>query len=180
MELPFSGNEIPRGLNELKNKTGLIITKFEITRELAKHHLGANTVFYALAFEQGIDDYKKVIGLNENYIAAKKKSTVALEAHSLYSKRMKTGLYQVQTRIFDFDGKRAHILQSIFKEENIIAFQETLSISFDLHSRRTCKFDSSIAQRYIELYEAQKKLPKPASLSLSLKQRLSARYAYLS
>ena len=157
----------------MRNKTGLIITEFEITKELAKKHLGAKTIFYALAFEEGIDDYKKVIGLDENYIANEKKSTVALEAHSLYSKRMNTGLYLVETRIFDFDGKKAHILQEIFKEKNPIAFQETLSISFDLRSRKTCKFEPSVAQRYIELYEAQKKLPNPVSINLSLKKRLS-------
>ena len=86
---------------------------------------------------------------------------------------MKTGIYQVETRIFDFDGKRAHILQEIFRKKSPIASQETLSISFDLDSRRTCKFADSIAQRYVELYEAQKKLPQPTSLSLSLKERLS-------
>ena len=157
----------------MKNKTGLIITEFEITQKLEKQHLGAKTIFYSLAFEEGIDDYKKVIGLDENYIANEKKSTVALEAHSLYSERMKTGLYIVETRIFDFDGKRAHILQEIFKDKNPIASQETLSISFDLRSRRTCRFEHSIAQLYFELYQAQKKLPQPTSLSLSLKERLS-------
>ena len=104
-----------------------------------------------------------------------KKSTVALEAHSLYLKGMKTGVYEVETRIFDFDGKRAHILQEIFRDKSPIAFQETLSISFDLDSRRTCKFADSIAQRYVELYEAQKKLPQPISQSLSLEKRLGRR-----
>ena len=168
-------NQIERGRHNLNNTTGLIITEFEITKKLAKKHLGAKTIFYALAFEKGIDDYKKVIGLDKNYIANKKKSTVALEAHSLYLKGMKTGIYQVETRIFDFDGKRAHILQEIFREKSPIASQETLSISFDLNSRRTCKFADSITQRYVELYEAQKKLPQPISQSLSLKKRLGRR-----
>ena len=106
---------IRRGLDGLKNTTGLIITAFEITKTLIKQHLGAKTILYSLAFEEGINDYKKVVGLNKHYIANEKKSTVALEAHSLYSEIMRPGVYQVETRIFDFDGKRAHILQEIFK-----------------------------------------------------------------
>ena len=157
----------------MKNKTGLILTAFEITKTLTKQHLGAKTILYSLAFEEGIDDYKKVVGLDKHYIANEKKSTVALEAHSLYSEIMRPGIYQVETRIFNFDGKRAHIFQEIFRDRSPIASQETLSISFDLRSRRTCRFEHSIAQRYLELYEAQKKLPQHASLSLSLKQRLN-------
>ena len=164
---------IRRGLDGLKNTTGLIITAFEITKTLIKQHLGAKTILYSLAFEEGINDYKKVVGLNKHYIANEKKSTVALEAHSLYSEIMRPGVYQVETRIFDFDGKRAHILQEIFKDKKPIASQETLSISFDLRSRRTCRFEHSIAQLYLELCQAQKKLPQPTSLSLSLKERLS-------
>ena len=157
----------------MKNKTGLIITEFEITKKLETQHLDAKTIFYSLAFEEGIDDYKKVVGLDENYIANEKKSTVALEAHSLYLERMKPDIYQVETRIFDFDGKKAHIFQNIFSGRNTVASLETLSISFDLRSRKTCRFEPSIAQRYVELYTAQKELPQPASLSLSLAQRLT-------
>ena len=157
----------------MKNKTGLIISEFEITKKLEKQYLGAKTIFYSLAFEEGIDDYKKVVGLDKNYIANEKKSTVALEAHSLYLGRMKSGIYQVETRIFDFDGKKAHIFQNIFSGRNTVASLETLSISFDLRSRKTCRFEPSIAQRFVELYTAQKELPQPASLSLSLAQRLT-------
>ena len=158
----------------MKNKTGLIITEFEITKKVEKQHLGAKTILYSLAFEEGIDDYKKVVGLDKNYIANEKKSTVALEAHSLYLERMKLGIYQVETRIFDFDGKKAHIFQNIVRGRNTtVASLETLSISFDLRSRKTCRFEPFIAQRYVELYTAQKELPQPASLSLSLEQRLT-------
>ena len=157
----------------MKNKTGLIITEFEITKKLETQHLDAKTIFYSLAFEEGIDDYKKVVGLDKNYIANEKKSTVALEAHSLYLERMKPDIYQVETRIFDFDGKKAHIFQNIFRGRNTVASLETLSISFDLRSRKTCRFEPFIAQRYVELYTAQKELPQPASLSLSLAQRLT-------
>ena len=149
-------SQIRRGLNGLKNTTGLIITTFEITKTLTKQHQSAKTILYSLAFEEGIDDYKKVVGLDKHYIANEKKSTVALEAHSLYSEIMRPGIYQVETRIFDFDGKKAHILQEIFRDKNLIASQETLSISFDLRSRRTCRFEHFIAQRYLELCEAQK------------------------
>ena len=157
----------------MKDETGIIITEFEMTKKLAKQHLGTKTIFYALAFEEGIDDYKNVVGLDKNYIGNEKKSTVALEAHSLYLERMRPGTYQVETRIFDFDGKKAHIFQEIFREKSPIASQETLSISFDLRSRRTCRFEHYISQRYVELYTAQINLPQPASISLSFKQRLN-------
>ena len=154
----------------MEYKAGVVATNFEITAKLAEQYHGAKCIFYSLAFEEGIEDYKNYIGLDENYITNKRKSTVALEAHSLYLKKMDLGSFLVETKICDFDGKRVHIFQEIFREKNLVAFQETLSISFDLISRKTCEFESSIAQRYDELLLTQKGLPVSPLVSLSLEK----------
>ena len=147
---------------------GLIKTMFEITEELFNKHKNSRIIYYSLAFEEGIEDYKAFVGLSPNYISKNKKSTVALEAHSTYLKKMGLGLFEIKTRIWAFDKKRAHIYQEIFQENTLIGTQETLSISFDIELRKTCDFDENIADRYEELHHGQKQVEKPKFIGLYL------------
>jgi len=63
---------------------------------------------------------------------------------------------RVETRIVDFDSKRAHVYQEMYNEDLLLATQETLSISFDINKRKTCNFDTKFLEHYKFLCETQK------------------------
>ncbi|MEC9248737.1 MAG: thioesterase family protein [Pseudomonadota bacterium] len=147
---------------------GIIKTVFTIPDKLDLKTKSGRIIYYSIAFEEGIEDYKNVIGLSPEYVERYQKSTVALEAHTTYFKRIEFKSVVIATRIHDFDGKKAHIYQELFSSSTLLATQETLSISFNLRSRRTCPFDISIARRYEELFTAQKDSKKSEFVGISL------------
>jgi len=147
---------------------GIIKTVFKIPDKLDLKTKGGRIIYYSIAFEKGIEDYKNVIGLSSEYVEHHQKSTVALEAHTTYFKSIEFNGVEIATRIHDFDGKKVHIYQELFSNSTLLATQETLSISFNLRSRRTCPFDISIARRYEKLFAAQKGSKKPEFVGASL------------
>jgi acyl-CoA thioesterase FadM len=58
--------------------------------------------------------------------------------------------------VVEFDNKRAHIYQEMYREADLLATQETLSISFNTLTRRTQEFDLEIVRGYTRLRDAQK------------------------
>ena len=147
---------------------GIIKTVFKLPDRLKLGSDSSRIILYSIAFEEGIEDYKNFIGLNSEYIEHYQKSTVALEAHTTYLRSIRFDSLLITTRIYNFDGKKAHIYQELFSSSTLLAAQETLSISFDLRSRRTCPFDANIARRYENLFAAQKKSTEPKFVGISL------------
>lgn len=121
-----------------------------------------NVAWYVAAFDIGIDRFKDTIGISLDYIAERQRSTVALEAHITYQNEASLGdELRIDTRVIDFDGKRVHIYQEMYRDDTLCASQETLSISFDTAARRTCNFEDAIAENYRTMLEAQRPLPVP-------------------
>ena len=105
---------------------------------------------------------KAVYGIDSQYIESEQRSTVALEAHITYQNEASLGdQLRIETRILDFDGKRTHLYQEMYRNETLLATQETLSIGFDLKARRSCPFDEAIAPNIERLLEAQRSLRRP-------------------
>ena len=149
---------------------GIIKTRFMIPDETGDLSINSRIIYYSMAFENGIEDYKSFVGLTPEYVGRHNKSTVALEAHTTYLRKVSVDSMDVATRIYNFDGKKVHIFQELFSESTLIATQETLSISFDILTRRTCKFDDKIARKYEDLKIAQKHSVRPKLIGLSLKR----------
>ena len=152
---------IPRG--------GIISTSFQLPFTLRNRYPPRSDLAYcALAFEEGIEAYKDFVGLSAEYVKKEKKSTVALEAHVTYLNKITDYSVRILTRILNFDGKKVHIYQELFMGKLLLARQETLSISFDINTRRSCQFDEPISERYQMLHDAQKELDPPIFSGLSL------------
>jgi acyl-CoA thioester hydrolase len=148
---------------------GLVITSATVLPEWLDYNGHMNVAYYLVAFETGIDAYKAVVGMDLAYIEGRQRSTVALEAHITYQREAMLGeVLQVETRIVDFDGKRAHVYQELYREKELLATQETLAISFDTAARRTCPFEESVANNYRALMAAQAALPRPTWLGRSI------------
>lgn len=128
---------------------------------------GMLTVAYCTAaFDLGIDALKQIIGLDEPYRRAARRSTVALEAHLNFITRVPLPAdVVIESRIVDRDGKRLHTAQALWLGDVLAATREGLTISFDLEARRSCPFDAGIQVRIDALYDAQRALPPPAATS---------------
>ncbi|MGR8919774.1 MAG: thioesterase family protein [Gammaproteobacteria bacterium] len=148
---------------------GIVISAAEVLPDWLDYNDHMNVAYYLVAFEQGIDDYKAIVGLDLEHIEKAQRSTVALESHITFQNEASLGeKLRIETRIIDFDGKRAHIYQELYRDETLLATQETLSISFDLAARRTAPFEDEVAGRYRELVAAQSALPRPKWIGRSI------------
>ena len=128
-----------------------------------------NVAYYVMTFDRAIDAFKQVIGISRDYIERNHRSTVALESHIRYLQEASLGdELRIDTRVIDFDGKRAHLYQEMYRGDQLLATQETLSISFDTVVRKSCRFDDAIAQGYERLVAAQRGLPLPNWLGHSV------------
>jgi acyl-CoA thioester hydrolase len=148
---------------------GIVTTHVTVEPEWLDYNEHMNVAYYLVAFETGIDAYKAVVGLDLDYIERERKSTVALEAHITYQREAHLGdALRVETRIIDFDGKRAHVYQELYRGDELLATQETLAISFDTAARRTCPFADDIAINYQGMIAAQSALPRPKWVGRSI------------
>ncbi len=122
-----------------------------------------NVAYYTMTFDLALDALHEVIGLTHEYIERERRSTVALEAHITYQQEASLGdELRVDTRVIDSDGKRVHVCQEMYRGDQLLATQETLSISFDTAARRSCMFDQSFAERHQQMVEAQRKALIPS------------------
>jgi acyl-CoA thioester hydrolase len=143
-------------------ENGLVISTAEVLPSWLDYNGHMNVTYFLAAFELGIDAYKAVVGLTLDYIERQERSTVALEAHITYQREASLGeQLRIETRIIDFDSKRAHVYQELYRDTDLLATQETMAISFDLASRRSAPFEAWIAANYRKLMEAQSALPRP-------------------
>ncbi|MEQ9060811.1 MAG: thioesterase family protein [Gammaproteobacteria bacterium] len=141
---------------------GIVVSHATVLPEWLDYNGHMNVAYYLVAFETGIDAYKETIGMDLAYIEREGRSTVALESHITFQNEAMLGEeLRVETRIVDFDGKRAHIYQELFRGEDLLATQETLSLSFDTRLRKSCPFEERIAGHYRALMEAAAHLPRP-------------------
>ena len=153
-------------------ENGIVSTTVEVLPEWLDYNDHMNVAYYVAAFDLGIDAFKAVLGIDLAYIAREKKSTVALESHITYQQEASLGeALRIDTRLLDFDGKRCHLYQEMYREEILISTLESLSISFDTKRRRSCPFDPVMATRYKEMFEAQKMMPVPEWVGKSVSMR---------
>ena len=134
----------------------------EVLPEWLDYNDHMNVAYYIVAaFDLGIDAFKAVSASISTYIEREKRSTVALESHITYQREASLGeKLRVNTRLLDYDGKRCHIYQEMYRDE-LLSTLETLSISFDTALRKSCPFADDVAPRYQQMHEAQNHLPIP-------------------
>ena len=141
---------------------GIVSTEVEVLPDWIDYNDHMNVAYYVAAFDLGIDAFKAVIGIDLAYIEREKRSTVALESHITYQREASLGeKLRVDTRLLDYDGKRCHIYQEMYRGDELLSTLETLSISFDTAARKSCPFADDVAPRYQQMHESQKNLPIP-------------------
>ena len=150
-------------------ENGVVSYAAKVKRDWLDYNDHMNVAYYVMAFDLAIDAFLEVIGISREYVEQKHRSTVALESHIVYHQEASLGdELRIDTRVVDFDGKRAHLYQEMYRGDQLLATQETLSISFDTVARKSCIFDDAIAQGYQRMVAAQRKLPRPEWLGGSV------------
>ncbi len=153
-------------------ENGVVSCAATVKRDWLDYNDHMNVAYYVLAFDLAIDAFKEVIGISREYIERERRSTVALESHITYRQEASLGdELRIDTRVIDFDGQRAHVYQEMYRDDQLLASQETLSISFDTAARKSCMFDDAITQGYERMVAAQRKLPLPEWLGRSVEIR---------
>ena len=143
--------------NEIFPTNGIVVTDLKVIPEWIDYNNHMNVVYYVQAFETGFDFYKDLIGMDLAYIQSQNLSTVSLESHICYKKEADLNdILRIETRVVEFDNKRAHIYQEMYREADLLATQETLSISFNTLTRKTQEFELEIVRGYTRLRDAQK------------------------
>ena len=141
---------------------GIVTTFNTVKPEWLDYNDHLNVAYYVMLFDWGTDAFKAVVGIDLDHIEREKRSTVALESRIAYQSEASLGDdLRIDTRAIDFDGKRVHYYQEMFRGDEKIASSETLSISFDTASRRTCPFEDNVARNYEQLLQAQRSLGQP-------------------
>ena len=88
------------------------------------------------------------MGLTVEYLAAKKKSTVALETSLCVHGWQFNDSLLIKTGASKFDGRKVLMQQVICSKGQTLVTQTTLSISFDILKRKSCFFEEKIVLNY--------------------------------
>ena len=156
-------------------ENGVVVTSYTVMPEWLDYNNHMNVAYYVGTFDLGIDALKAIYGIDADYIKSKQRSTVALEAHITYQNEASLGEeLNVHSRVLDFDAKRTHLYQEMRRGEDLLATQETLSISFDLEKRKSCPFEDAIARQITILHAAQLSLPRPSWIGAKVGIRRTA------
>lgn len=143
-------------------ENGVVVTEATVEKAWLDYNDHMNMAYYVMCFDHAVDAFKGTIGIDLGYIANNKRSTVALESHISYHGEANLGeQLRIETRLVDFDGKRSHVYQEMYRDRDLLATSETLSISFDTAARRSCPFEPEIASNYGAMLAAQRALPRP-------------------
>jgi acyl-CoA thioester hydrolase len=139
---------------------GLVRLAVEIADDWLDARSELAPAFYTAAFDLGIDALKQAIGIDADYRARERRSTVALEAHLVLLAPVPAGSdVALEMRIVDCDAKRLHVVQEMRLGAALVALRESMTVSFDLDARRSCPFGAAVAARIDSLYQAQRALP---------------------
>ena len=123
-----------------------------------------NMAYYNVLFDRAIEDFLAALGITEASVAAGGGSSFTLEAHVSYLRELMIGdEVRVWTRIFDWDAKRVHVVQSMEKlpEGFIAATSENMMMHVSLQTRRGAPYTPEVADRLAAMAQAHAGLPIP-------------------
>lgn len=133
-----------------------------------------NVAYYVLAFDLGVDNYWRQLGITEHYIKTTNCSTFAVESHITYQAELKEAEpFIITSQIMAYDEKRIHQFQRMYhaEEKYLVATAEWLNLHVDLSSRRVKPFPPSILTALQKFCERQGVLPLPAEAGKIMKVR---------
>ncbi|XBQ10802.1 MAG: thioesterase family protein [Salinarimonas sp.] len=123
-----------------------------------------NLAYYHVLFDRTLDEAFGLAGLGPDYVAEKKASFFAAEAHVLYRRELKAGdAVRVTLQLLDTDEKRFHVYMEArhASEGWTAATCEMLSLHVDLTTKRVTPFPEEIRGNLEVMRSAHARLPRP-------------------
>ncbi|MSR15120.1 MAG: hypothetical protein EXR86_11270 [Gammaproteobacteria bacterium] len=123
--------------------------------------------FYAVVFDLAGDEFVKAFGMGLEYTARTENSWMVVEGHLLYQNeaclvdRLRGDRLRIESRLLDFDAKRAHLYQEMYREQTLLASQEQMMLHVNLLTRRASPFPPDILAQLEQLRRHHQTFPLP-------------------
>jgi len=142
-----------------------------------------NVAYYLLAFDKGVDRLWTRAGITDEYIAERKRSTFAVEAHVTYQRELHEGdPYRVTAQILAIDDKRLHQFQRLYHAEKgfLAATAEWLNLHVNLETRRVCQWTDDILSGFTDIAQMQsdREIPRELGKRIDISSPLFALGGY--
>ena len=123
-----------------------------------------NVAYYALVFDQAAEAFMAHLSIDNDYIASREASWVALESHTTFGRELRLDdPLRVTAQVLDADAKRIHLFQTLLHagEGQQAATNELMIMHLDLRRRRASPFPDSVAKRLQSMASDHRELPRP-------------------
>ncbi len=121
---------------------------------------------YGQVFSDAGDVVMAMIGADQDYIASGL-SYFTVDNHITYNLETRPGEeIHVRTQVLQSEGKKLRLYHEMMRksDDTLLATCNQLLLHVSLETRRTCEPEGEVLAKITALGEAQKKLPKPASM----------------
>ena len=118
-----------------------------------------NVAYYVLAFDRGVDEFMRQMGITPEYLETEKSSTFTLEMHINYLQELHLdNPIRLTCQLLDADSKRVHYFLRMFHAEEgyLAATSEQMMIHVSLESRRSSPFPSVVSNVIDQMMAAHK------------------------
>ena len=126
-----------------------------------------NVAYYLLAFDHAVDRLWQRIGITDEYIAATRGSTFAVESHVTWQRELEEASpFVVTSQIIAFDEKRIHQFQRMYHADDhfLAATAEWMSLHVDLNTRRVSAWSEKTISELHALSAAQQGQTRPTEV----------------
>ena len=131
-----------------------------------------NVAYYLLAFDRGVDALWTRVGITDEYVAERRRSTFAVEAHVTYQRELHEGdPYRVTSQILAIDEKRVHQFQRLYHADEgfLAATGEWLTLHVNLETRRVCRWPDDILKTFTDVAKLQSDEAIPQEVGRKMK-----------
>lgn len=155
-------------------ENGLCEYRVTVGRDWLDYNEHMNVAYYLKAFDDAGEGLTLVIGMGAEYTRRTNNSWAALESHITFQNEALLGdELRIESRVLDFDDKKMHIYQEMFRGDELLATHEQLGLHFDTAARRGSVFTPSVRDNLEHLHGAQAQLARPAAVGRSIGLRRS-------
>lgn len=123
-----------------------------------------NVGYYNVVFDVAAEPFFEFLGLTQAFRRRHGSTTFALECHLNFLREVNEGdALRFETRLLDFDAKRIHFYQEMFRagEDRPAASCESLSAHVNITTRKTAAMPQELADRLAAIKQAHAVLERP-------------------
>jgi acyl-CoA thioester hydrolase len=144
-------------------ENGVGVSQTEVGRDWLDYNEHMNVAFYLKAFDDAGEAFIALAGMGAAYTRATGHSWVALESHLGFVREALLGdRLRIETRALALDRAKLHLVQALYRADELLATHEQLNLHFDTDRRRSLPFPPAVYARLAALVAAQRALPRPA------------------